>query len=155
MKMAKIILGVAAIAISAALILTTRTSTIPRHQPPLHLSGPDFLGGEPVPTKRISRFLDQKGSPDPRAADHCKKDHEKCDLITENGRNTSCCNNKCIDLLYDKNNCGACKKKCDFTDECCRGECVNLAFDKRHCGFCNNRCKMSPGYCIFGICDYA
>ncbi|XP_073066997.1 stigma-specific STIG1-like protein 1 [Primulina eburnea] len=153
----KVISSLAAITMAVTLILTTtRNSDISRRQQPTHPSGLDFLEREPdVSTKRVSRFLEQKGLPKLRAADQCKKDKEKCDLISGNGRNATCCNNKCIDLWYDKNNCGACKKKCDFTDECCRGECVNLAFDKRHCGFCHNRCKMTPGYCIFGICDYA
>ncbi|XP_073158825.1 stigma-specific STIG1-like protein 1 [Henckelia pumila] len=157
MKVIKIILSFTAITMAVTLILTTtRNSNISQHHDPSKLD--NSLEREPVSTDKMSRFLEHKGRlPNPRAATvHCKKDHEKCHhIISGNGRNTTCCNNKCIDLWYDKNNCGACKKKCDFTDECCRGECVNLAFDKRHCGFCHYRCKMTPGYCIFGICDYA
>ncbi|XP_019196411.1 PREDICTED: stigma-specific STIG1-like protein 2 [Ipomoea nil] len=104
-----------------------------------------------APSRRpSSRFLAEQKNP--RAADHCKDDNEICYLVE--GKNSTCCNNKCMDLGYDKHNCGACKKKCKFTDTCCRGECVNVAFDKRHCGECNNRC-MPGGYCIYGLCDYA
>ncbi|XP_044473637.1 stigma-specific STIG1-like protein 2 [Mangifera indica] len=102
-----------------------------------------------LPTKRGSRFLAEVKNP--RAADHCHKDNTVCQA---QGKNATCCNNKCMDLSTDENNCGACKKKCKFTEACCRGQCVNLAFDKRHCGFCNNRC-LKGEYCVYGLCDYA
>ncbi|KAH7546758.1 stigma-specific STIG1-like protein 1 [Ziziphus jujuba] len=104
-----------------------------------------------LPSKRVSRFLAEKKNP--RAADHCHKDHEICYEI-DGGKNSTCCNNKCVDLSTDKHNCGACKKKCKFPETCCRGKCVYLSLDKRHCGECNHRCK--PGeYCFYGMCSYA
>ncbi|GAB4849624.1 hypothetical protein Ancab_004418 [Ancistrocladus abbreviatus] len=109
-----------------------------------------------LPSKRVSRFLAADGGvpPDfrnPRAASHCRKDNEICPI--EYGNNTSCCNNKCLDLRYDNKNCGICKAKCKYTETCCRGECVDLAYDKRHCGVCNHRCELGQ-YCIYGMCDY-
>ncbi|XP_009767934.1 stigma-specific STIG1-like protein 2 [Nicotiana sylvestris] len=101
--------------------------------------------------RRTSRFLAEKER-NPRAADHCHKDNEICNVLE--GRNSTCCNKKCINLGYDDHHCGACKRKCRFTETCCRGECVNLSFDKRHCGYCNSRC-MPGGYCFYGMCDYA
>ncbi|XP_055832697.1 stigma-specific STIG1-like protein 3 [Solanum dulcamara] len=106
-----------------------------------------------VKRMKISRFLAQQEIKNPRAADHCHKDNEICHVL-DGSRNSTCCNNKCMDLGYDDHNCGACKKKCRFTETCCRGECVNLSYDKRHCGYCNNRC-MTGGYCFYGMCDYA
>ncbi|KAI3786645.1 hypothetical protein L1987_40478 [Smallanthus sonchifolius] len=103
-----------------------------------------------VSPKRVSRFLAENKNP--RAADHCKKDKEICYILE--GKNSTCCNNKCMDLSEDKHNCGACKNKCKFTKSCCRGECVNLAYDKSHCGSCGNKC-MPGGYCIYGLCNYA
>ncbi|CAH1444370.1 unnamed protein product [Lactuca virosa] len=103
------------------------------------------------PARPRSRFLAEK-EPNPRAADHCKKDDEICYVLE--GKNSTCCNNKCMDLSEDKHNCGACKKKCKFTSSCCNGECVNLAYDKRHCGSCGTKC-MPGGYCIYGLCNYA
>ncbi|XP_027344201.1 stigma-specific STIG1-like protein 1 [Abrus precatorius] len=103
-----------------------------------------------LPPKRVNRFLAQIKNPN--AADHCHKDNEICSLIGV--KNSTCCNNKCIDVGYDKHNCGACKKKCKFTEICCRGQCVDINFDKRHCGACNHRCERSQ-YCIYGFCDYA
>ncbi|XVF03815.1 hypothetical protein REPUB_Repub05bG0025500 [Reevesia pubescens] len=104
-----------------------------------------------LPSKRVSRFLQQEAR-NPRAADHCHKDEEVCYL--QGGYNPTCCNNKCVDLATDDKNCGACKRKCKFTQVCCRGECVNISFDKRHCGACNHRCN--PGeYCVYGMCNYA
>ncbi|KAL3841086.1 hypothetical protein ACJIZ3_025677 [Penstemon smallii] len=134
------------------LILTTTNTDESPPNPVSHPSKPAFLEGKPVAVKRVSRFLQQKVR-NPNAADHCNKDNEICNYIME-GRSTTCCNNKCIDLSNDKKNCGACKNKCAASEECCRGECVNLAYDKRHCGFCYNRC-MNNGLCIYGTCDYA
>ncbi|KAK6230235.1 hypothetical protein QUC31_001753 [Theobroma cacao] len=106
---------------------------------------------KPMPSKRVSRFLQDKAR-NPRAADHCRKDQEVCHV--QGGNNTTCCNNKCVDLVTDGHNCGACRNKCKFTQVCCRGECVYISMDKRHCGACNHRCK--PGeYCVYGMCNYA
>ncbi|KAL0346060.1 UNVERIFIED_CONTAM: Stigma-specific STIG1-like protein 2 [Sesamum radiatum] len=149
MKVIKFIITIVAVAMAVTLILTTKTSPDEAASQP---SEPAFLDKKPVAEKRVSRFLQEKER-NPRAADHCHKDNEICDYILE-GRNATCCNNKCMDLGYDSNNCGACKKKCAFTESCCRGECVNLAYDKRHCGSCNKKC-MPGGYCIYGMCDYA
>ncbi|KAL6199403.1 hypothetical protein ACLB2K_029187 [Fragaria x ananassa] len=105
-----------------------------------------------LPSKRVSRFLAE--TKNPRAADHCNKDNEICAYLAESNINSTCCNNKCMDLSEDKHNCGACKKKCKYTDTCCRGGCVDTNFDKRHCGGCNNRCEKGQ-YCVYGMCNYA
>ncbi|KAL4554087.1 hypothetical protein LXL04_037290 [Taraxacum kok-saghyz] len=110
---------------------------------------PKSMVVKPFP-KRVSRFLAEEKNP--RAADHCKKNDEICYILE--GKNSTCCNNKCMDLSEDKHNCGACKNKCKFTSSCCGGECVNLAYDKRNCGACGNKC-MPGGYCIYGLCNYA
>ncbi|XP_049405763.1 stigma-specific STIG1-like protein 2 [Solanum stenotomum] len=152
MKVTKILISLAITMAFAITIITTTTTTT-------NITGDKKA---PIPTlpplKRklvASRFLAEQEKPkNPRAADHCHKDNEICTTLEIGGTNTTCCNNKCIDLLYDDHNCGACKKKCPFTETCCRGECVNLSFDKRHCGYCNNRC-MTGGYCFYGMCDYA
>ncbi|XP_071727058.1 uncharacterized protein [Rutidosis leptorrhynchoides] len=89
---------------------------------------------------RPNRFL-IKTKNSRQAADHCKKDDEICYILE--GKNSTCCNNKCMDLSEDKHNCGVCKNKCKFTSSCCGGECVNLAYDKRNCGSCGNKCM--PG----------
>ncbi|XP_074318227.1 uncharacterized protein LOC141655023 [Silene latifolia] len=108
------------------------------------------------PPKRVSRFLldssTKNGRNNSKAADHCNKDNEVCNLAY--GNNTTCCNNKCLDLMEDKHNCGACHNKCKFTQQCCGGECVDLSYDKRHCGSCMNKCQVGQ-YCIYGLCDYA
>lgn len=104
-----------------------------------------------LPSKRMNRFLAEDNK-NPRAADHCNKDYQVCSYI--GGYNTTCCNNKCVDLAYDNKNCGVCKNKCKYTQTCCRGECVNVAYDKRHCGKCNNRCRTGE-YCVYSMCNYA
>ncbi|KAL8460144.1 hypothetical protein ACS0TY_031885 [Phlomoides rotata] len=143
MTVIKIITAIA-ITMALTLILTAKTFD---HNPPKPASHP----AEPV--HRVGRFLQQKER-NPRAADHCHKDNDVCNYTLEGGRNATCCNNKCMDLWNDSKNCGACKKKCAFTETCCRGECVNLSYDKRHCGSCSTKC-MPGGFCIYGMCDYA
>lgn len=109
------------------------------------------------PRKRpVSRFLadNYNVKPNPRASDHCHKDYDVCHEFDGIYKNSTCCNNKCVDLAYDDKNCGACKKKCKFTETCCRGECVDVAYDKRHCGYCNHRCDKGE-FCVYGLCNYA
>ncbi|KAI3769146.1 hypothetical protein L6452_00246 [Arctium lappa] len=113
------------------------------------LAEPSPSVAKPFP-KRVSRFLAE--TKNPRAVDRCNKDDEVCYVLE--GRNSTCCKNKCMDLSQDKHNCGACKNKCKFTRSCCGGECVNLAYDKRNCGSCGTKC-MPGGYCIYGLCNYA
>ncbi|OVA09769.1 Stigma-specific protein Stig1 [Macleaya cordata] len=122
----------------------SKTSSMDMTSLPKESTSPNF--------KRISRFLAQ-GNRNPRAASHCNKDSSVC--YAEGSPGSTCCNNKCVDLYTDNDNCGTCKKKCKFyTEACCNGKCVNLSYDKRHCGRCNNRC-MTGGFCLYGICDYA
>ncbi|XP_076935443.1 uncharacterized protein LOC143602094 [Bidens hawaiensis] len=145
MKIMQIIFMVSITIVLALTITLTAISTATTTTPPF----PTTI--RPFPSRRTSRFLAEK-QPNPRAADHCKKDDEICYVLE--GRNSTCCNNKCMDLNEDKHNCGACKNKCKFTSSCCHGECVNLAYDKRNCGSCGNKC-MPGGYCIYGLCNYA
>ncbi|XP_068337421.1 stigma-specific STIG1-like protein 1 [Pyrus communis] len=109
-----------------------------------------------LPSKRVSRFLAEKDLVDrnPRAADHCHKDNEVCAYTPPGYKNSTCCNNKCLDLSEDKHNCGACKKMCKYTESCCRGGCVDTNYDKRHCGQCNSPCKLGQ-FCVYGLCNYA
>ncbi|XP_050220170.1 stigma-specific STIG1-like protein 4 [Mercurialis annua] len=65
-----------------------------------------------------------------------------------------CCNKKCVNVLADRMNCGACGNKCKYNQTCCNGKCVNPYFSRGHCGGCNNRCKVG-GFCAFGLCNYA
>ncbi|KAK7305158.1 hypothetical protein VNO77_43058 [Canavalia gladiata] len=139
-------------------IITTKEETTPtfvhndfpsQQQQPLPL--PHHEKNPLLPSKRVNRFLSQMNR-NPNAADHCMKDHDVCSVV--GSTNSTCCNNKCIDVGYDKHNCGACKNKCRFTETCCRGQCVDTNFDKRHCGECNHRCERGE-YCIYAMCNYA
>ncbi|XWS11245.1 hypothetical protein CRYUN_Cryun38cG0067600 [Craigia yunnanensis] len=78
------------------------STTFPKAQQPLTM-----------PSERVSRFLKEEVK-NPRAADHCHKDEEVCYI--QRGYNSTCCNNKCVDLVTDNHNCGACKRKCKFTE---------------------------------------
>ncbi|KAI3997438.1 hypothetical protein MKX01_008045 [Papaver californicum] len=124
----------------------------------------------PPKGKRISRFLNEVVKPpplsgilldssvslkhqNPRAASHCNKNEYVCH--GEGSPGSTCCNNKCVDLMSDPDNCGACKSKCKFyTNTCCDGKCVNVFHDEKHCGRCNNKC-INGGLCLYGYCNYA
>ncbi|GER27827.1 stigma-specific Stig1 family protein [Striga asiatica] len=148
MKALKKLFILATIAISITAIVTL-TATNSKNPPP-----PAAATSQPPSGRLAARFLQQRAK-NRKAADHCNRENEICSYLSGvTGQNTTCCNNKCIDINYDHNNCGGCKRKCAFTETCCRRECVDLAYDKRHCGYCNHRC-MPGGYCIYGMCDYA
>ncbi|XVE50698.1 hypothetical protein DITRI_Ditri01bG0184200 [Diplodiscus trichospermus] len=150
MELTKIILTIA-LTIAMTIALAMKNTAAAEEKPPLATFPKASQPLQPMASKRVSRFL-QQGTRNPRAADHCHKDEEVC--YVQGGQNPTCCNNKCVDLATDNHNCGACKRKCRFTEVCCRGECVYLSFDKRHCGACNHRCN--PGeYCVYGMCNYA
>ncbi|RZC50666.1 hypothetical protein C5167_019090 [Papaver somniferum] len=65
-----------------------------------------------------------------------------------------CCMKKCVNILEDKNNCGVCGHKCNYSETCCQGRCVNPSYNPRHCGSCNNRCNKGAS-CSFGLCNYS
>ncbi|KAJ9672176.1 hypothetical protein PVL29_025706 [Vitis rotundifolia] len=151
MKIMKIIFMIAITMAVAISLSMTNIAEEEKDSLPLHRTDDSSTSSRvlEMPSKRASRFLAVQTNP--RAADHCKKDNEVCD--TSHGTNSTCCNNKCVYLQTDKDNCGTCKNKCKYTQSCCRGQCVYLSMDKRHCGKCNNRCKKGDD-CIFGMCDY-
>ncbi|KAK4793833.1 hypothetical protein SAY86_011827 [Trapa natans] len=151
------------LAITMAMAITITMRAIPELDPKLkpssslHHSGQD---PEPkgthvpllTPSKRISRFL-AVNTTNPRATVHCKKDNIICSILVGGSGRDRCCQNTCVDVLTSRNNCGACKKKCKFTETCRRGQCVMTAFDKRHCGKCNDRCPAGQ-LCVYGMCNY-
>lgn len=91
-----------------------------------------------------SRFLGQR----PRLT--CDNYPKAC----ESKGNSVCCNKKCVNVKTDKLNCGACGKKCKFSEICCNGRCVNPSANKNHCGGCGNSCQEG-GFCSFGMCSYS
>ncbi|CAH8363443.1 unnamed protein product [Eruca vesicaria subsp. sativa] len=147
-------------AITTAIITTTATRTNPTTET-FALKDP-FKDLTPPGAFKIrpSRFLAQKDEQgqgpkarNPNAADSCNKDSEICRSSGANSTMT-CCNNKCMDLSTDNKNCGACNKKCKYSETCCGGQCVDLSFSKHHCGKCNQLCQKG-GFCLYGLCDYA
>ncbi|XP_074310115.1 stigma-specific STIG1-like protein 3 [Silene latifolia] len=159
LTMSQVIKVAILLATTMAMIIALSSMTV-NYNNPSHNIGDHEESSTPrllLPSKRVSRFLaqnDNYGSArNPKAADHCKKDNEICAQLAY-GTNSTCCNNKCMDLNEDDKNCGACKNKCKYTQHCCRGKCVDLSYDKNHCGSCNNKC-LTWQYCIYGLCDYA
>nr|GMD86504.1 stigma-specific Stig1 family protein [Ipomoea batatas] len=103
-------------AIAIAVALTIAISTTKNIDSSAVVVKGDTVAAVVPPSRRVSRFLAEEKNP--RAADHCKNDDEICYVVE--GKNSTCCNNKCMDLGYDRHNCGACKNKCKFTTTCCR-----------------------------------
>jgi len=78
------------------------------------------------------------------------------------------CGGICIDILSDRNNCGACGKVCSdsyascISGECkcnppfveCSGKCVNTQIDKNNCGECGKKCD-AVAQCVDGKCQCA
>ncbi|KAK4752697.1 hypothetical protein SAY87_021495 [Trapa incisa] len=65
-----------------------------------------------------------------------------------------CCRGRCVDLIVNRYNCGACGRKCKYGEICCGGKCVNPLANSRHCGGCFKGCAVGNG-CAFGFCNYA
>ncbi|RVW46041.1 Stigma-specific STIG1-like protein 1 [Vitis vinifera] len=65
-----------------------------------------------------------------------------------------CCKKKCVNVRTDRLNCGACGKKCRYSEICCKGECVNPSSDRRNCGGCGKKCKKGS-LCVHGMCSYS
>ncbi|MHB8164912.1 MAG: zinc-ribbon domain-containing protein [Methanoregula sp.] len=77
------------------------------------------------------------------------------------------CNNTCVDLRTDNNNCGYCNNSCPVGTSCLNGNCAlacsagqascldgcfDLLTDPRHCGSCQNSCPKGL-ICSAGRCD--
>jgi len=99
--------------------------------------------------------------------DMCRVCGLNCELINEN-----CCDDHCVDLLNDENNCGACGNACHnfpYSDRhmiCCNGACTDLQWgyrelveggytsDDASCGTCGHTCPFMDfcnhnGQCCF------
>ncbi|TXG67497.1 hypothetical protein EZV62_008772 [Acer yangbiense] len=70
------------------------------------------------------------------------------------GTRMRCCQNQCVNVFGDHDNCGLCGFRCLFTRQCCRGLCTDTSRSRFNCGRCGNRCP--PGVkCRYGMCGYA
>ncbi|KAL6332228.1 hypothetical protein AAG906_001943 [Vitis piasezkii] len=103
---------------------------------------------KPVSLRGASRFLEQ------RARLTCDKYPKACESKGSSTRDNLCCNKKCVNVKVDKLNCGACGKRCKFSEICCNGRCVNPSANKNHCGGCGNSCQEGD-FCAFGMCSYS
>jgi hypothetical protein len=66
------------------------------------------------------------------------------------GLASTCCNNVCVDITGDGNNCGGCGTSCGSTS-CCAGNCVDtMGSDTTNCGACGVTCN---GTCVGGTCQ--
>lgn len=64
-----------------------------------------------------------------------------------------CCGSSCTNVQTDYSNCGACGKKCGWSQTCCGGKCVYLSSDSNNCGKCGLKCPRNG--CKYGVCRYS
>jgi hypothetical protein len=98
------------------------------------------------------------------AAVRCSDPEGACDVPDP----MICGENRCVDLLADPDNCGACGttctggsclsgfcvcggRSCRRGDVCCDGACADLLTDRFHCGICGNDCPSGIA-CTGGVC---
>ncbi len=95
----------------------------------------------------------------PPAGDVCQDDARFGNLNT--------CDDRCVDLETDDNNCGECGNECESDESCvegnctatcsqgqisCDGTCVDLETDEGNCGECGNECGNGQS-CMDGTCS--
>ncbi|KAM3267931.1 protein STIG1-like [Capsicum chacoense] len=93
----------------------------------------------------------QKGIFPPSVSTDSKDDLicRTCKRLSEH--HTCCVTYICVDLYFDRFNCGSCGLVCKLGARCCGGICVDIRKDNGNCGKCYNGC--SPGRnCSFGFC---
>lgn len=117
-------------------------------------SGPTFAD-VPRPSYVIDVPFPDHGPPQPRPP--CAPGERRCANDV-----------RCLDLMTDRANCGACSVACSSNEDCvagsctalpgsevfCDGERVDLASDARHCGHCHLPCAADQA-CNGGSCSEA
>ena len=91
-----------------------------------------------------------------------KKDRKKGECEPRCGGGTLCCDDRCVNVVSDRNNCGACGKQCGVTELCRNAQCVpcdnpfalctvagdvqcvDVRTDRNNCGSCGNICPKDP-----------
>ncbi|KAH1065941.1 hypothetical protein J1N35_030928 [Gossypium stocksii] len=129
----------------------TNLSATPSGDEPLFVDNDgdgDRSQAEPTSVGIMSRFLAQK----PRGMMTCNKYPRVCRAAGSPG--PDCCKRKCVNVMWDRFNCGKCGKKCKYSEICCKGKCVNPMSNRLHCGDCYNRCTEGSK-CLYGMCSYA
>ena len=63
----------------------------------------------------------------------------------------TCCNNTCVDITSDTNNCNGCGLACSGSNTCCSSSCTDtMGTDVNNCGGCGVTCA---GTCTNGQCQ--
>ncbi|OVA08780.1 Stigma-specific protein Stig1 [Macleaya cordata] len=99
----------------------------------------------------VSRFDAVKKNPPKISRPTCNKFPRICRGKGSPG--PDCCKKMCVNVMFDRLNCGMCGNKCKYGQICCGGSCVNPLWDRRHCGGCNIKCKKGDT-CVYGMCNY-
>ena len=86
----------------------------------------------------------------PGQARRCPEGQVKCRGICCSPEDL-CCNGVCTNVVFDRNNCGACGNVCQEGEDCCGGRCVPLNTTE-NCGGCFAGCHPAE-ICVNGTCQ--
>ena len=69
-----------------------------------------------------------------------------------NTDDSACCNEDCVNIFRDNNNCGGCGLSCNGSTSCCNASCKDLNTDTQNCGACGQNCSAENPNCCNGGC---
>ena len=110
--------------------------------------------GEPL-ASQCTRFtllepsLDDENQAEPTTVFRCTCGPKKRACSNDG---SGCCDNDCVDLKNNDDNCGGCGLACDNNSNCCDGACKNLREDTQNCGNCGTTCSGDSPNCCGGGC---
>jgi Stigma-specific protein, Stig1 len=81
----------------------------------------------------------------------CPSDSTPCGASCCDSPEDLCCNGVCTNIVFDRNNCGACGNQCAEGEDCCGGRCVPLNTTE-NCGCCGCGC-LEAEICVNGSCQ--
>jgi hypothetical protein len=81
----------------------------------------------------------------------CPSDSTPCGASCCDSPEDLCCNGVCTNVVFDRNNCGACGNRCAEGEDCCGGRCVPLNTTE-NCGCCGCGC-LEAEICVNGSCQ--
>jgi hypothetical protein len=113
----------------------------------LQLIGQALLGGVLASIPGVAWAHHKPDHPlPPGQARRCSEGEVKCRGICCSPEDL-CCNGLCTNIVFDRNNCGACGNVCQEGEDCCDQRCVPLN-TPQNCGCCGCGC-LETEQCVF------
>ncbi len=113
----------------------------------LRLIGQALLGGVLASIPGVAWAHHKPDHPvPPGQARRCPEGQVKCRGICCSPEDL-CCNGVCTNIVFDRNNCGACGNVCQEGKDCCGERCVPVNTEQ-NCGCCGCGC-LETEQCVF------